>query len=93
MNIQINRLNKTYTFEYGAQAYIFHTGVYKELDRIYGTETLTDYVELVFDCYLSDMNRTPLGALADFVAENRLRLKDMERKEILIEFYDTEALL
>lgn len=43
--------------------------------------------------YLSDMNRTPLGALADFVAENRLRLKDMERKEILIEFYDTEALL
>ena len=60
--------NKTYTFDFGSEVYIFHTGIYNEIDKKYGLKALMKYVSLVFDAYLSDDNRTPLGPLADYVA-------------------------
>lgn len=57
--------NKTYTFKYGSEVYIFDTGIYND---IRSPKKLLEYVNLVHSCYLKDSNRTPLGALADYVA-------------------------
>ncbi len=77
----------TYSFEYGSQVYIFHTGIYNEIDIKYGMEELLEYVEFVQECYLKDSNRTPLGSLADYIAENWERVKSLSRFDILEEFY------
>ena len=39
------------------------------------------------DCYISDSNRTPLGALADYVADHWRKIRKKGRHEILDEFY------
>lgn len=77
-----------YSFEYGSQAYIFHAGLYNELHENYPMETLLRYTELVHSCYLSDDNHTPLGALADYVAEHWEEVKDKGEREILTGFYE-----
>lgn len=76
-----------YPFEFGSQAYIFHTGLYNDIHENYGIKGLLEYVSVVHDCYLSDSNRTPLGALADYIAEHWRKLKNKSRYEILDEFY------
>ena len=81
---------RTFTFTQGSQIYIFHTGVYNDMDKKYGVKGLLAYVSFVHDCYLSDSNRTPLGALADFIAENWKRLKTKGRYDVLEEFYSKE---
>ena len=70
VEFQVKYKQKTYAFSEGSEAYIFHTGIYNGIDEKYSLETLLEYVSLTQDCYLKDSNRTPLGALADYVAEN-----------------------
>lgn len=87
LEIEIKYRNKTYRFETGAEAYIFHTGIYNDIDRKYGVKALIEYVELVNACYLSDCNRTPLGSLADYVAAHWKKFKSADAYAILDEFY------
>lgn len=87
LSFHINYNNKIYTFEFGSQVYIFHTGIYNGMDKNYGLNELLKYVQLVQSCYLSDSNRTPLGELGDYVAQHWKKLKAKGRYEILDEFY------
>ena len=77
---------KTFAFGFGSEAFIFHTGIYNEMEK-YGLKGLLNYVSLVHECYLSDSNRTPLGALADYVAGNWKNVKSMGKYELLEKFY------
>lgn len=87
-NAKIN--DKVYTFRSGAEVYIFHTGIYKDMLGKYNIDTLLKYVDVVFDAYLSDSNRTPLGALADYVADNwdDIVCESPSRYELLDDFYE-----
>jgi len=78
---------KTYNFDYGSEVYIFHTALLNGMDKKHRTKTLFEYVTLVHDCYLADSNRTPLGSLADFMAENWNKVKKLGRYKILDKFY------
>lgn len=82
---------KTYSFDFGSQAYIFHTGIYNDMDKKYSKKALLQYTMLVQDCYLKDSNRTPLGAFADYVARNWKYVKELDRYEILEKFYREEC--
>ena len=84
--------NKVFIFSYGSEAYIFHTGVYNGVDEKYGMKALSEYVTLTQDCYLSDSNRTPLGALADYIAVNWKEKRKLNKYELLDMFYQTEDL-
>ncbi len=86
VKFQVSYNNKTYTFEFGSQAYIFHTGIYNQMQR-YGIKQLLEYVDFVHTCYLKDSNRTPLGALADYIAENWKRIKHKGYYDVLNDFY------
>ena len=66
--------NKTYDFEYGSQVFIFHTGIYRDMQKR-SIKELLQYVNLVQNCYLKDSNRTPLGDLADYIADNWRQVK------------------
>ena len=90
IEFQVIYKGKTYTFAYGSQAYVFHTGIYNDMDTKYGIKTLLAYVELVHQCYLKDSNRTPLGSLADYIATNWRKVKKLGRYEILEKFYMEE---
>lgn len=81
---------RSYDFEYGSQAYIFHTGIYKGLDKRFGIKVLLEYVAFVHECYLSDSNKTPLGELCDYVASHWQKIKnsDKSKYDVLEEFYD-----
>ena len=81
---------RTFAFEQGSKVYIFHTGVYNDIDKKYGIKGLLTYVRFVHDCYIADDNRTPLGALADFIAANWKKLKNEERFDVLEKFYTQE---
>ena len=87
IKIQITYNGKIYAFEYGSQAYIFHTGIYNDIDKEYGIDALLEYVAIVHNCYLSDCNCTPLGKLSDYVAEHWNEIKALDRYEILDKFY------
>jgi len=84
-------MQKTYAFSYGSEAYIFHTGVYNDFDKKYGIKNLLRYVALVQNAYLSDSNRTPLGALADFTAENWKAVRRLNRYALLEKFYEQDC--
>ena len=79
-----------FEYQYGAQVYIFHTGIYNNIDKKYGLKGLCTYVSFVHDCYISDSNRTPLGALADYIAKHWKKLKNKGRYEVLEKFYAQE---
>ena len=87
IKIQITYRGKTYNFIYGSQAYIFHMGLYNDVQKKYGIKGLLEYVSLVNACYLKDDNPTPLGALSDFVAKHFTKCKKLGREEILDLFY------
>lgn len=78
---------KTYEFDSGAKAYIFHTGVYNNVHKKYGIKGLLEYVSFVFECYISDDDRTPLGALADHISKNWKAIKAQTPKQALSDFY------
>ena len=84
--------NKTYTFQQGSKVYIFHIGIYNDMDKKYSMRSLLKYVSFVQDCYLADDNHTPLGALADYIATNWKKLKNKGRYDVLEEFYTKELL-
>lgn len=77
----------TYTFNFGSEVYIFHTGIYNDMDKRYGLKILLEYVALTHECYLKDSNRTPLGALADYIAEHWKKVKKLDCYELLDQFY------
>lgn len=87
IEIQITYKGNTYAFEFGSQAYIFHTGIYNDMDEKYGIDGLLEYVNVVQECYLSDSYRTPLGEFCDYVAEHWEQVKDLWRYDILEKFY------
>lgn len=68
IKITVTYKDKEYTFDFGSQAYIFHTGIYKGMDKR-GEDVLSEYVSVVHECYLKDSNRTNLGELADYIAD------------------------
>ena len=80
---------RNYEFEYGSQAYIFHTGIYKGLDKRFGIKVLLEYVAYVHECYLSDSNKTPLGELCDYVASHWKRIQHSDKTiyDMLDDFY------
>ena len=80
--------SQTFTFEQGSKLYIFHTGIYNDIDKKYGIKGLLEYVAFVHECYISDDNHTPLGSLADFIAANWKKLKNKGRYDALNEFYE-----
>ena len=75
-----------YSFQYGSEVYIFHTGIYNGIGSR-KPKNLLEYVALVHECYLSDSNRTNLGDLADYVAEHWKTLRNKDRYEILEKYY------
>lgn len=79
-------MNKTYDFKYGSQAYIFHTGIFNNMQKR-GVKQLLEYVDFVHTCYLKDSNRTPLGELADYVADNWKEIKSLDYYTVLDKFY------
>lgn len=78
---------KGYKFDYGVEAYIFHNGLFNDMHTKYSMTTLLKYVSFVFECYMKDINQTPVGAFADYVAENWKRVKNKSRYDVLDEFY------
>ena len=88
IKITVTYKGKEYNFEFGSEAYIFHTGIYNDMDTKYSVKQLMQYVALVHSCYLSDSNRTPLGDLCDYVATHWKRLRTMGKYDILDDFYD-----
>lgn len=76
-----------YAFPFGSQAYIFHTGILNGFYDRYGTEILLQYVDFVHKCYMKDNERTPLGALADYIAGNWEMFKGTPSRAVLDEFY------
>jgi len=89
IEFQVNYKQKSYIFANGSEAYIFHTGIYNEVDKKYGMKALLKYVSLTHDSYLVDDNRTPLGAFADFVAEKWKKAKRLDRHDLMIWFYES----
>ena len=87
ISFQVMYGKQTYNFNYGSEAYIFHTGIYNDMDKKYSLKVLLEYVALTHECYLKDSNRTPLGALADYIATNWKDVKDFGRYDILDKFY------
>ena len=87
LNFIITYGKETFFYKQGSKAYIFQTGIYNDIDKKYGIKGLREYVEFVHDCYISDDNNTPLGALADFIASKWKKLKNKERYDVLNEFY------
>ena len=85
--VKVTHEGVEYRFHYGSEAYIFHTGIYNDIHERYGIKGLLEYVSVVHDCYISDSNRTPLGALADYVAKHWRKVKKKDRHDILDEFY------
>ena len=90
IKFQVTYRQKTYAFSSGSEVYIFHAGIYKDMDELYGIDILLKFVELTYDCYISDSNRTPLGSLADYIAENWEQIQELSNKEIFERFYNEE---
>ena len=78
--------NVEYVFDYGSEVYIFHTGIYNDVHKK-GLGALLNYTHFVHNCYLKDSNRTPLGALADYIAQNWERVRQIDVYDVLDEFY------
>ena len=91
LNFIVTYGKETFFYKQGSKAYIFHTGIYNDIDKEYGIKGLREYVDFVHDCYLADSNRTPLGALADYIASKWKKLKNKGRYDVLKEFYEKEG--
>ncbi len=87
IKIQVTYNGNVYAFEYGSEAYIFHTGIYNDIDKKFGINGLLEYTAKVHECYLSDINRTPLGELCDYIAEHYKKARKMSTHKLLEKFY------
>ena len=85
--VSVSFQGRQYSFSFGSQAYIFHTGILNGFYEDYGIDALMQYSSFVHRCYLSDDNRTPLGSLADYIAENWETLREKPARAVLDEFY------
>ena len=79
--------DKTYTFDFDYEAYIFHIALCNEFAYKFNEAELLNFISLVSECYLKDDNATPLGALADYIADHWIEVKDLPRRKILELFY------
>ena len=86
-SVSVSLNGHQYPFRFGSQAYIFHTGILNSLYDDHGIDVLLRYISFVHQCYLSDDDRTPLGSLADYVAENWAVVRKKPCQEVLCEFY------
>lgn len=94
IQIQVKLQNKEFSFDSGAKVYILHTGIYNNIHCRFGIDELLNYTSFVFDCYIADSNQTPLGALADYIAEKWDAIKSKGKYEVLDDFYSkTEFLI
>lgn len=85
--IKVIYKDKTYNFNFASQAYIFQTGIYNDIEDKYGITELLEYTDFVHRCYMKDSNRTPLGSLADYIAERWKKIKKQNIYKILNDFY------
>lgn len=76
--------NKDYEFQYGSEVYIFHTLLYNDVKCI---NKILKMIGIIQAAYLKDDDRTPLGALADYVAVNWKKVKQLPPRAVLGEFY------
>ena len=90
LNFTITYGKRTYTFQQGSKVYIFHIGIYNDMDKKYSMKSLLEYISFVHDCYIIDDNPTPLGALADYIAKHWKKLKNKGHRAVLEEFYNME---
>lgn len=81
---------KEYIFESVSEAYIFHIGIHNDIHIDYGTDDLLTYIQYVQNCYLDDINHTPLCAFADYVAENWESVKKSGYRDMMQLFYAQE---
>ena len=88
LNFIVTYGKQTFVFKQGSKAFIFHSGIYNQIDKKYGSKGLREYVDFVHDCYIADDNHTPLGALADYIATHWKKIKDKGRYDVLEEFYE-----
>ncbi len=88
IEFQVKYKGKTYNFDCGAAVYIFDIATCNGFAEAHDERTLLDYIELVRECYIKDDNPTPLGHLADFIAENWDKVDLLTRREILTLFYE-----
>lgn len=79
---------KEYSFNCGAAVYIFDIATCNGFAESHDEKTLLDYIELVRECYIKDDNPTPLGSLADFIAEHWYAVNLLTLREILERFYE-----
>ena len=90
LNFIITYGKETFFYKQGSKAYIFHTGIYNDIDKKYGIKGLREYVEFVHDCYIADDNHTTLGTLSDYIATNWQTLKKLGLTDVLKKFYAKE---
>lgn len=87
MKITVEYNDNIFIYKDGYHAYILDYAIYHEIDKKYGIDGLKAFVYRVGDCYLKDSNKTPLGALTDYMAEHWEELKEESRYDILDKFY------
>lgn len=85
MKITVEHNGKTYEFSGGCQAYIFDVGTLNGVEE----HRLLEFVEFVYWLYIKDQNPTPLGHLADYIAENWEEVQGLDKWTILENFYET----
>lgn len=85
MKVTIEHNNKTYEFTSGVQAYIFDVGTLNGVPE----EKLLNFTEFVYWLYIKDQNPTPLGHLADYIAEHWEEVQGLDKWEILDRFYNS----
>lgn len=86
-SVTVNYKGKQFNFNFASQAYVFQTGIYNDIEDNYGINGLLEYTDFVHQCYIKDDRRTPLGPLADYIAERWEEIKTKAINEILEDFY------
>ena len=85
---QVVHNGETYTFQHGAQLYIFDYGLYHDIHKR-GMEVMHKFIYFVYNCYMKDCNATPLGALTDYIAEHwdEIHKEELGSYDVLDRFY------
>ncbi len=76
-----------FLFNYGSEAYIFHTALYNGMHQNYCMDEVLRYVGFVHKCYIVDDNRTSLGDLSDYVAQHWRTTRNRSAYDVLKEYY------
>lgn len=89
MYIMVEHNGVKYYLNHGSEAYILECAFCCGLDEKYSQQEILTYVDTVHECYLKDDGYTPLGHLADFMAEEWETVKDLPPRVILEQFYSS----